>query len=288
MILVGCKKFLEIPLPKDRLVSDAVFTDDNSATSAIIGIYSDMMQTRKIHSFNSSLLTGLESDDLFYPATSVPSYVQFQTNGLVSDNTDIGTSWDQLYSYIYDANACMEGLEKSTGVTPIVKNQLLGEAKFIRAFNYFYLVNLFGDVPLITNTNYQSNSVIARSAKADIYKQIVTDLKDAQGLLPAGYATGERVRPNKWTATALLARTYLYNKDWENAAIQASLVISSGVYNPLPALKDVFLKTSNETIWQLMPVNGSYNTFIAALLVTVLKQMIDAESNGLARLYFQG
>src|SRR5690606_41616797 len=66
--------------------------------------------------------------------------------------------WASLYQYIYQANASIEGLEKADNLNPQVKSQLLGEAKFIRAFCYFYLVNYFGDVPLILTTDALANN----------------------------------------------------------------------------------------------------------------------------------
>ncbi|WP_316787790.1 RagB/SusD family nutrient uptake outer membrane protein [Pedobacter frigoris] len=265
--LLGCKKFLDIPPPKDQLIGKSVFTDDKSATAAIIGIYSNMMQTNRLHSYNSTIFTSLGSDELYFPWTYDPAMVQFYTNNILSDNQEISASWSWGYNYIYAANACIEGLNSANRVTEGTKNRLLGEAKFVRAFTYFYLVNLFGDVPLITKTEYITNAETARTPKAEIYSQIIADLKEAQILLPVDYATNERVRPNKWAATALLGRVYLYQKDWMNAAVEATKVIESGVYSPLPSLNDVFLKNSAETIWQLMPVDGYRNTFVAPSLI---------------------
>lgn len=73
-----------------------------------------------------------------------------------------------------------------------MKNTLTGESKFIRAYCYFYLVNLFGDVPLITTTNFEINSHAPRTSVNVVYDQMINDLEDAQNLLPAAYPTSEK------------------------------------------------------------------------------------------------
>jgi hypothetical protein len=90
---------------------------------------------------------------------------------------------------------------------------------------------------------------LPRTPAADVWKQIITDLKEAQAQLPATYAGTFKARANKHAASTLLARAYLYTKDWANAETNATSVISSQAYT-LPALADVFVNTSNEIIWQ--------------------------------------
>ena len=158
----------------------------------------------------------------------------------------------------------------SNSLTFSVKQQLLGEAYFLRAFFYFYLVNLYGDVPLVLSTDWKTNSVMGRAPQSQVYQQVINDLKAAQNLLNENYLDGtllnttiERVRPNKWAATALLARVYLYTRDWANAEIQATALISNtNLFNAAIPLNNVFEKNSEETIWALQPVGfaNSSNT----------------------------
>jgi hypothetical protein len=88
-----------------------------------------------------------------------------------------------------------------------------------------------------------------------VYTQIILDLKDAQNILPETYIGTGKVRANKYAATALLARVYLYQLDWADAETQSSAVISSGLYN-LDSLPSVFLANSNETILAFWTQNG--------------------------------
>ena len=113
------------------------------------------------------------------------------------------------------------------------------------------------------------NASLSRSPLPLVYQQIITDLKEAQSLLNDNYlnkdlqnytGTPERVRPTKWAATALLARTYLYMGDYSNAETEAGKIIGNTNRFSLNDIKSVFFKNSAEAIWQLQPVGTGRNT----------------------------
>jgi hypothetical protein len=261
--LSSCKSFIEVPSPINQLNINNVFTDDKTATAAIIGIYSDMELSSPISVF-LTVLPGLSADEISL-TSSDKAYYDFATNTYAPINQYIAALW-AIYTHVYEANSCIQGIRNSRGLSPNTKNQLLGEALFCRAFCYFHLVNLFGDVPLVISTDYRINDTMRRAPSAKVYQQIITDLIEAQTLLSSEYPTDQRVRPNLWTATALLSRAYLYTNKWAEAESRASAVINSGKYI-LSDLTSVFQFTSTETIWQLMPVNPYLNTQEAAYFV---------------------
>jgi starch-binding outer membrane protein, SusD/RagB family len=251
----SCKKFVETPQPRNELAASLVFTDDKTATAAMVGLYSNM------NSFNyfwanvlMNYLTAMQADDLYY-FTGFENYDVFLKNTLLPSSQYVQSMWNDQYSYIYHANSCIEGLTKATALSEPVKNQLLGEAYFMRAFLHFYLVNMYGDVPLITSTDYVANGVKPRDKSAVVYDQIIKDLNEAKNLMADNYPTGTRVRPNKAAATAMLARVYLYTKQWSLAEAEATQVLTNTRYELLKDLNTVFLANSREAIWQLMPVN---------------------------------
>jgi len=215
-----------------------------------------------------SLLPGMSADEFtLYGGSTDLAQIGYYQDDLNETNIADQNFWDFIYPDIYIANAAIEGLTNNKALTPQVDQQLLGEAKFMRAFYYFYLVNLYGDVPLVTGTDYKANLLLPRAAQAAVYQQIVADLKDAQSLLSDQYLdatlltpTPARVRPTKWAATAMLARTYLYLKDWPDAEAEASLIISNNSTYSLSPLNSVFLENSSEAIWQLQPVIFGENT----------------------------
>jgi hypothetical protein len=264
----SCKKFITIPAPLTGTNADNVFTNDATATAVLTGLYTNMSKEQL--SSTLSVIPGLTADEFSLYAVNNMDYYLCYTNSL-TPSLRISNFWNNYYNRIFAINAALEGLTKSSELSPGVQQQLLGEAKFLRAFFYFFLVNYYGDVPLALSTDYKINTSLPRSAKAIVYKQIVEDLKNAKALLNTNYVESDavtsnlstgRVRPNKAAATALLARAYLFSSDFVNAEIQSSEVIgNTGLYELLK-LNEVFLKNSRESIWALQVVNltGGVNT----------------------------
>jgi hypothetical protein len=281
----GCKKMLELDAPYTSINSANAFESDATATAVLTGIYMNMSSASFVGggffggggSITSlSLFPALSGDELTLFALTNSTYLNYYRNTLTSVNVGSTDFWSILYKIIFSANTAVEGLNASTALTPAVKKQLLGEAKFVRAFTYFYLANLYGDVPLALSTDPEVNRLLSRSPKAQVYDQVITDLKEAQDLLNDQYIKGdiitttltERIRPNKWAATALLARTYLYKGDFAGAEAQATAIISNTTLYDTVALNKTFLKDSKEAIWQLQPVlTNPSNTQDARLFV---------------------
>lgn len=263
-LIFSCKKFVAIDVPKDQIVTAKVFTSDETAKSAIRGIYADMMSGTGFASGGNNsvtLLTGRSSDD-FTNQNSNVNYIQFQTNNLLPTNNNMRLGlWQDPYKYIYFANSIIENLAHAPLVSPAVKQQLTGEAKFIRAFCHFYLTNLFGAVPIVVTTDFRINANAFANTKEQVYLQITKDLSEAKAELSEGYPSAERIRPNRTAATAFLARVYLYTNDYVNAEKQASEVIAKVDTYDLVDLDKVFLKNSKEAILQFfVPASAGRNT----------------------------
>ena len=142
-----------------------------------------------------------------------------------------------------------------------LRGQLQGEALFIRGFTYFYLVNLYGDVPLITSPNYSENAVSDRTNSEEVWKLIFEDLETSLNLLPESYRNNERTNLTKYAALTMLARASLYREDWKGVENYSTQVIESNRYDLLEDHNDVFLANSNEAIWQISPLgNGQQSS----------------------------
>ncbi len=259
VICIGtaCKKYVEIPPPENQLVSQLVFADDKTATASVIGLYATMnAYNSSFANYMANLMPSMSADDMYYSLSSA-TFNEFRDNNLATSNSYVARFWEPVYSYIYHANSLIEGLTTADNVSAGLKKQLLGEAYFLRAFYYFYLVNFFGDVPLILNTDYKVNTSLPRTAADKVYASVVSDLLIAQDNLADNYPSTERIRANKAAATTLLARTYLYLKQWDKAEAEASKVIADTRYSLLTDLNGVFLKNSSETILQFQSINKS-------------------------------
>jgi hypothetical protein len=267
LIVGGCEKFVAINPPKTSLVSDKVFASNETATSALLSIYG-LMVSGDVTPFRISLSTGLTGDEL--KNYSGGDLQQLYTNAISStDNNYTRSIWIAAYNFIYRANTVYEGCNLSNSLDPDVKKQLMAEALFIRAYWHFYLVNLYGDIPLITTSDYSVNAIAKRIPNEQVYAQIITDLKEAKNNLREDYVganslnnSTERIRPNKYAASALLARVYLYESHFTEAEKEASEVIEKSELYSLVSLNNVFLRNSGESIWQLMMITpATYNTF---------------------------
>jgi starch-binding outer membrane protein, SusD/RagB family len=265
----GCKKFVEADPPLTKASKSTVFSNDISAVAAITSIYSNISinQTSFAGGRRSiGFLMGLYADEL-KNYSSIQENSQYYKNALQSSINNSYLFWNELYIQLHIANVVIDGVQSSDKLTAATKAQVMGEAKFMRALLHFYAVNLFGEVPLTVTTDFKINNILSRASIKDVYKQIVEDLKESQSLLsnnyldPSGATTASRVRPNKAVATALLARVYLYTKEWLNAETEASKLIDNQMYELETDLNNVFLIPSKEAIWQLQAVTPGYNTF---------------------------
>lgn len=267
LFAASCKKFVTIPPTAAKVDLGSVFQSDAAAIALMNGIYVQEVRNTEGYFCYISRAAGLSADELTNEAgTSVISALY--TNSLTSSS--FSYFWSEFYTYLYTANEIIDGVKSPNSLSPTARTRLEGEAKFTRALLYFYLINLHGDVPLVTSTNYLNNLQMGRSSMADVYLQIIKDLQDAENLLGEAYTTADlktvsttdRLRPNKWAAAALLARVYLFTGDNANAITESTKVISQSSVYKLETLNNVFLATSKEAIWQLQPTgNLNYNTF---------------------------
>jgi hypothetical protein len=274
LILASCKKLAEVDAPTNSLSRENVYRSDATATAVMTGIYTNMSAGDGFTAGANgiSIGAGLSADELdIDPNYDVTLFAQYQNK---LSNATFPGYWKTAYNYLYTVNAVLEGVAASNSLSSVVKQQLLGEAKFMRAFYYFYLVNLYGDVPLLTTTDYKTNGLSVRASKEQVYQQIIKDLKEAKEQLSSNFLTAslkststERVRPTKWAATALLARAYLNTNRFDSAELQANEVINNTTLFSLGSLNNVFLKNSSEAIWQLQPVNEGWNTEDAIVFI---------------------
>lgn len=263
----GCKKLLELEPKVGTLVTPLVFASNEQAESAMIGVY-----TKLINGANPNLSSGdkgfamgatslvfaLNADEYQYGRTDLLSLYKIYTSKLNKEENGSVSAilWNSAYDCIYGCNAILEGIDASTAqpFTQAMRTQLKGESKFLRAFSYFNLVNMFGDLPLALTIDFNVTRSLSRSSVDKVYEQIIADLEDAIAMLPEEYPSksGGRVRVNKAVAKSLLARVSLYRKDYVQALQMANEVIGeTGKYWLEADLNNAFTTQSHEAIWQL-------------------------------------
>lgn len=269
LLINSCDSFVDVELPNSQLTNVAVFDNMTTANAAMAGLYSNLRDASILRggSGGISYYLGLYTDELDYYQQSPTN--QFYTNTLVASEAEVLDIWNQTYKHIYAANAIIEGTANSTNLSETGRKQLRGECLFIRGILHLNLLNVFGDIPYITRTDYLENSKVKRVSENVVYDAIIADLKEASNLLPEAYPTNERVRPNRAAALAILARAYLYHKQYADALNSASAVITNPLYVWENDLTKTFLKGSTSTIWQFMPnSNTNYTPESEAILTS--------------------
>lgn len=252
LLTVSCSDFVEPALPPGQLAPSKVFSNDASLKGVVKGAYAYInIVAQELFWFPSFL-----SDELISKAASGALYNMQRSTYSADDAGVFSRFLSNLYNAIYNCNAILEALETpNDNLTPSLVNQAKGEARFLRAYSYFHLVNLFGPVPLIKTTDVNVTATKGNTPVDITYKSIINDLLIAKDLITNAYPTTGRFRVNKQAVHTLLAKVYLYRKKWEKAEKYATYVIESGLYSLVPVDK-VFSGDSNETIWQFWNANG--------------------------------
>ncbi|GAB4420755.1 MAG: RagB/SusD family nutrient uptake outer membrane protein [Bacteroidia bacterium] len=259
----GCQEgFLE-RYPEDQLTADNFYTTPEQVGQATIGLYNkpwfDFMDKAVW------ALGDLTSGNL---VTFDPATVNFKLLAIGSDNTRLTETWRSLYNVIAQSNYVINTLpDKAAGIDEALVLRSVGEARFMRALAYFYLVRAWGAVPIIEdNEKYIFDSQVPRHTVDDIYRFIIEDLEYAAAHCPlrSAYAGADLGRVSRGAAQTLLAKVYLYRKDYSRARAQIEEVVQSGEYglagldydsgNAEQAYEDLFTikgNNSRESVFQI-------------------------------------
>lgn len=236
VVMTACNDFLDED-PKSSMTSAAYYKTEAQALSNVNYLYRNGAPGR-LSNAGSAYLGPNASIDPMLTGYFTNSYEgqeniclyarlltrQQNTSNVSSTMNDI---WDNCYRAINVANGAIRYIP-SISMASTTSSQLIAEAKFFRAFNYYYLVKTFGDVPLSTDP-YESldNIYLPRTEKATVYALIETDLKEAVETLPALTFAGNNHRITKYAAAMLLSNVYLRQNKYSDAAAMAKIVISS-------------------------------------------------------------
>lgn len=276
LLVTGCNKMLDIKDPINSITTNQVFQTDDQASIALNGLYSYLINggENELNSYATlgnelysaggvTLAAGHSADELYHPSLSGDDQYFVETANKITLQS-LGYSpkmWKSAYKGIFNANALIEGAKTATSkdFTQAYRKRVLGEALAVRAMGYFYLVNLFGKVPLALSIDYNDTQKLPSASPDVVYQQIINDLEEASGYLSGNYDGNnvERIRINKWYVKALLARVYLFTGNYEKAWQHANDVISETGLFQLESLNKVFSISSREVIFQLKQSNIS-------------------------------
>ncbi len=268
-MIYGCEDRLELD-PAQSISGDLAVVSESNIENILIGTYDESGQGP---SYGGQLqmmadLLGGGSASTWGGTFIQPRQVKNKT--MLPDNTFVRNFWNNSYEVINQANLVLDNIAIVTSSADR-KNNVEGQAKFLRALTYFDLVRHFASgnmgVPLRVNgiLDYSVDLSVARSDASSIYSQIVSDLQSAIGLLPES----NDFFADKYAAQALLARVYLYQGNYAGARDAANAVITSSGHGLAATYADAFNNDSDgsENIFsfQVTSQTGSnqLNTFYA-------------------------
>lgn len=284
LTVAGCTDLHKDPV--GLLTPDQVSTDPtlNTVTTSVTSSYQMLASTLNLLNEwrwdlgtvfrNDLILDDMASDDVnkkWSPDGDQPWMDQIVSFNFTSSNQAFNGQWSYDYEGISRTNLAISYLTDATitakiGIDPALKNRLLGEAYFLRAFYYFDLVNNFGDVPLLTKPlkNFdEAYGVAKRETKAAVYTQISTDLAQAKTLLPASkYSDNtDKWRASRGAAIAMQAKVALYNQKWADVITLVGELEATGFYNLNANYFDNFSVArefaDNEVIFQYNHTKGA-------------------------------
>ncbi|MGV8095374.1 MAG: RagB/SusD family nutrient uptake outer membrane protein [Mangrovibacterium sp.] len=292
MIAFSCQDLVEDP--KGSLVSESFFKTENDLQAAVTACYRPLINNPWGAIISTrAWIPLMGGDDLTtHPAWNKADFREFDR--FVGQNLNsglMGSAWQNQYKIVQSVANVMENYEK-VNAREDIKLGLVAQARFLRAFAYYWMVRIYGDLPLVTTVATDLN--IELSPVSAIYDLIVEDLTFAANNLPDSYP-GAPGKPNKWTAKSLLASVYLTMAGWPLkdtskyalAASTAKDVIDNGPYVLLPNFKDLWLmKNDNnaEFIWTVQVVGIEGNPAMST--IGGLPTMPD-EENGWDDVFFE-
>ncbi|MCC7466073.1 MAG: RagB/SusD family nutrient uptake outer membrane protein [Saprospiraceae bacterium] len=269
LAISSCEKFLELEpesqgIAVENTAADSVlFKSASEAEAALAGAYADFKN--EYYQLDYFVNGDAQSDDAYAGADN-PANFQIDDYKLDATNSNVSRDWRYLYSTIGKCNTVINNVRSVTdpALTNDRKEQIVGEASFIRAFMYFQAVQLWGDVPLqlkevktISAANLDEiypQIFPARSPQAEVYAQIIADLETALSRVPVtaahkGFAT-------RGAVNALLAKVYATQEphDWSKVSQYCDVVIAGG-YALLPDYEQLWTLGNENTSESIFEIN---------------------------------
>lgn len=249
--LCSCQDLL-VEEPKSVMAPDQFFNSAEEAEAAVNGVYSNMYNWMSAWGRDWGYVSTWGTD-IATPSRYISAPIRDYTLSKASPGP-AGSYWRELYRGIMDANMVIHRVEAS-GIDDETKARIVGEGKFLRAFYYYQLTLLFGDVPLwLEELDIEEVSTLSRTPVEEVRAQIVADLEDAEGALPGSYSRDGVARATKWAAKALLVKVYLWQENWGEARATAAEIIQDSPHRLLDNYADIFdpdNESNSEIIFKL-------------------------------------
>ncbi|WP_226064978.1 RagB/SusD family nutrient uptake outer membrane protein [Kaistella polysaccharea] len=246
--------------PEGRPVGDEVTIGGFEAQA--FGLYASLRDQSGISDFTYVWTHQIRADDNEKGSTASDAATDgnvFNNFAYSASNGHIKNNWNGHYKIIYDANELINAAA-ATGDTSVGTGINVAEAKVIRAFCYFELRRDYGEVPINLKTiDVPKDEIAPKNKVAEVDAQIIKDLTEAKDVLPTQWASAYLGRATSGLANTLLAKLYLYQKDWSKSLQAAEVVINSNAYSLNASYDTEFTKDGNNSRESILEVQKTYD-----------------------------
>jgi hypothetical protein len=264
VVIGACSKLKEVP--PGQLATANFYKTQSDFDAATIGVYQPLFYNYSAWDFNGPFIMCYGAEDCTTRPQATDSKLFDELKPSAASST-LSSCWSMCYQSINNADLILLNLPNAKDIPAATAGEYSGQAKFLRALNYFYLTRWFGKVPLVTEKNVIKSDTVHEAEVPAIYSLIVSDLQDAVATLPVSFP--EKGRATKGAAQGLLAKVYLTMAGWPildntkyaTARDMAQQVMSAGTYKLENNFSDLWLAKNKLTNTEFMFfLNGISNS----------------------------
>ncbi len=259
-MLIGCDSYLEED-PKSITSPDTFFNTIEEFELAIVGLYDTWAQNYLhgnigLYRFTENGADIVGPNRNFGQVEPIMSYSLSESSiNAISQGAGAPLSWQGLYSIILNSNTILSKLELNDVISQANKDVIEAETLFHRAYAYYYLTNLWGDVPYYRkNLPISEIQVLPRTDKKTIRDEILVDLQKAQVSLPSSINSDNFGKVSKWVAATVMVKIYLIQNKWQQARDKSLEIINDSPHKLLDEYASVFRlnnEYNEEIIWSI-------------------------------------
>jgi starch-binding outer membrane protein, SusD/RagB family len=255
----SCSKYLDKE-PQGTYTTTDFYTSSNAALESVNSAYQQLTFTNATN--NPLWVFGdVASDDADKGGNlgdqpdinTIDNFTYNSSNGMILNE------WSNFYEGITNCNLVLANVP-AINMDTTLRARILGEARFLRSWYYFMLLNIYGNIPVILRPLAPSQLQIAQSPTKTIYESVIEpDLMAAMKVLPVSYSGVDIGRATSGAAAALLSKVYLYQEKWDSSLIYSNQIINSGIYSLMPIYSQDFdadHKNNQESIFEVQMLSN--------------------------------
>lgn len=256
LLISSCQGILDKE-PIATLDTGSFFQTEDDAVQALNAAYHPLVFSSTNDNFYWAMAEVTSDEAITGGDGSRPGITEMDAFTYTPRTEEFNSFWKLQYEGITQCNLVLDNLP-NIDMAESRRNQITGEALFLRSYYYFLLVQVFGDVPLFTKIAPPDELKVPRTPRAIIFAQIEADCERAAGLLPGQQPASEVGRATKGAALALAAKSFLYEKKWEKTLEYVARVKGLNLYALMPDYEDNFRKNTqnnSESVWEIEHAN---------------------------------